>query len=144
MFSRTRKVILLLVGLLSLALLAACGGSASANAGHEVNVTLKTFSITLSSSTVKAGDVTFHVANVGTDMAHEMVIFKTDLPIDKLPMSGSKVDEDKAGKIDEADDVQPGKTKDLTVNLAPGRYVLICNIEGHYMGGMRVELNVVS
>ena len=32
----------------------------------------------------------------------------------------------------------------LKLHLAPGRYLLFCNMEGHYMGGMHTELVVSS
>jgi uncharacterized cupredoxin-like copper-binding protein len=37
---------------------------------------------------------------------------------------------------------QPGGTEDLAIQLAPGRYELFCNMEGHYMGGMHTLLTV--
>ena len=36
----------------------------------------------------------------------------------------------------------PGAVRDLTVQLKPGRYILFCNMEGHYMAGMHTELVV--
>jgi DNA-binding NarL/FixJ family response regulator len=37
---------------------------------------------------------------------------------------------------------EPGKTAQLKVRLEAGRYVLLCNLSGHYAGGMRVALRV--
>jgi uncharacterized cupredoxin-like copper-binding protein len=39
---------------------------------------------------------------------------------------------------------QPGSTRDLRVHLAPGRYVLFCNMAGHYLGGMHSNLVVTQ
>ena len=47
----------------------------------------------------------------------------------------------------EAGTLEPGHAgavRDLQLHLAPGRYVLFCNMEGHYMGGMHAELVVTS
>jgi uncharacterized cupredoxin-like copper-binding protein len=49
---------------------------------------------------------------------------------------------------DEIEDIEVGDTQTLTVDLAAGSYVLICNIydkaekEAHYQQGMRVEFTV--
>ena len=37
---------------------------------------------------------------------------------------------------------QPGRTRDLDVRLTPGRYVLFCNMSGHFLGGMHATLVV--
>ena len=36
----------------------------------------------------------------------------------------------------------PGSVRELHVRLTPGRYVLLCNMSGHYMGGMHRTLVV--
>jgi uncharacterized cupredoxin-like copper-binding protein len=47
-----------------------------------------------------------------------------------------KVDEDKAGDKGEVSEFDPGKSGALTVNLKPGKYLLICNVPGHFAAGM--------
>lgn len=123
-------------------LLTACGP-------QKVDVTLATYSLKISTNTVNRGKVTFHVMNTATDQKHEFVIFKTDLPEDQLPLvaDGTKVDEEGAGvtHIDEVPDMEPGAVQDLTVDLEPGNYVLICNMTEnaiHYMRGMHVAFTV--
>ncbi len=37
---------------------------------------------------------------------------------------------------------QAGADRELEVRLTPGRYLLLCNMAGHFMGGMRAELVV--
>lgn len=116
-------------------LLTACGPA-------KIDVGLTTYKITMSANSAKSGDIVFHVHNDATDLIHEFVIFKTDLPPDQLPLTADNaVDEEGAGvtHIDEVE-VEAGQSADLTVNLAPGNYVMICNIndnnEQHYMNGM--------
>ena len=36
----------------------------------------------------------------------------------------------------------PGGTRHVHVHLAPGRYVLFCNMSGHFLGGMRTPVDV--
>jgi uncharacterized cupredoxin-like copper-binding protein len=71
------------------------------------------------------------------------VVFKTDLAGDKLPVDdkGSVV-EAQLSKMNEME-VEKGQGGDLKINLTPGHYVAVCNIEDHYKAGMRVEFTVV-
>jgi uncharacterized cupredoxin-like copper-binding protein len=132
---------LMVVVLLSAFALAGCGGPS------KVDVSLTTYKITLSTDSVKAGEVVFHVTNDATDLVHEFVIFKTDLPEDQLPLTAENiVDEAGAGItfINEVEDVAQGTSKDLTVTLEPGRYVLLCNTTEklHYQHGMHIVFTV--
>jgi uncharacterized cupredoxin-like copper-binding protein len=57
------------------------------------------------------------------------------------------VDEEGTGveAIDEKEDIPVNSSTSLTVNLVPGKYVLICNIPddgGHYSQGMNVDFTV--
>ncbi|MCX7593279.1 MAG: cupredoxin domain-containing protein [Fischerella sp.] len=116
----------------------------NSSAVNKVQVTIKEMAVQLSKSTVPAGPVEF-VANNQGNLDHEMVVIKTDLPLDQLPLKGDRLDEDKAGKkfgeIEE-DELTSGATKTLTVNLTPGRYLIICNLPGHFQAGMRTFLTV--
>ena len=108
--------------------------------GSSVAVSEKEFTITPDVARVKAGMVTFTVTNSGT-IDHEFVVIKTDLDPTKLPMKGGvEVDETKVSSPGELEGIKPGKTKTGSFELPAGRYVLICNIEGHYSGGMRTAL----
>ncbi len=133
--------IFLVLALFVMPLLTSCGP-------QKVDVTLATYSLKISTNSVSAGKVTFHVTNTATDQKHEFVIFKTDLPEDQLPLTADgNVDEEGPGvtHIDEIPDMDPGTTKDLTVDLAPGNYVLICNMTVnamHYARGMHVAFTV--
>jgi uncharacterized cupredoxin-like copper-binding protein len=106
---------------------------------QHVAATLREFAVRPAHHTVAAGQVTFVVHNAG-HRVHEMVILRTDADPDDLPRHGGRAKE--AGKVDEVENVRPGSTKVLTVHLKPGRYVLICNIAGHYAAGMHAALRV--
>ncbi|MEO8410449.1 MAG: hypothetical protein ABI478_07745 [Propionivibrio sp.] len=100
--------------------------------------------ITVSTQTVKAGEVTFAVQNSSKTMVHEMVLSpvkdeNTALPYDKAAL---KVNEDEAGHLGEVAELEPGKRGALTLDLKPGKYVLYCNIPGHYVLGMWTLLTV--
>lgn len=97
-----------------------------------------------STRVVPAGSVEFIVSNQG-DMPHEMVVLKITQPLKSLPLKGNRLDEAKAGtKIGEieSDVLVSGATKKLMAKLTPGKYLLVCNIPGHYQAGMRTVLTV--
>lgn len=139
---KSRKLSLFIaLAILIVPVLTACGPS-------KVDVGLTTYKMTMSTNSAKAGNIVFHVHNDATDLKHEFVIFKTDLPEDQLPLnSEGAVDEEGAGvtHVDEVE-VEPGNSEDLSVNLEPGNYVMICNIndnnEQHYMHGMHAAFTV--
>ncbi len=104
-----------------------------------MNVELGEMYVTPTSKTVKAGNVKFVVKNAGK-MLHELVIIKSDTAYDALPVTNGRVSED--GSVGEVADIEAGATKDGTFKLEPGKYILLCNISGHYAGGMRETLTV--
>jgi uncharacterized cupredoxin-like copper-binding protein len=101
-------------------------------------------------SVVPAGVVSFRVRNVGS-VAHEMVVMP--LPPGgagtRIVGPGNVVDE--TGSLGEAsatcgagagEGIAPGTVGWLTLELAPGRYELLCNEPGHYASGMFAQLDV--
>ena len=148
---------LLLLPVLLLALLAlACGGGEEKGAvkgtpteeaeegelfvdpnAPVVEVSLTEFKVEPRTDTGKAGGITFKASNDGA-IEHALYVFKTDLPIDQLPVQDGKVPEDAAGAkfIGEIEELEAGKTIAATFDLAAGKYALICNITGHYEAGM--------
>jgi uncharacterized cupredoxin-like copper-binding protein len=131
-----------IIGGLVALLLAACSGATAAPPA-VVDVQLKTYSVTPNPATAKAGEVTFNVTNAATDQQHEFVVVKSDLAADQLPVgSDSTVSADAVTVVDKVTGLDAGKTGTLTVNLAAGQYVLICNRPGHYQAGMHTGFTV--
>lgn len=133
------------------------GGGGAAGGGTTVNVTLGEWLIEPDPASAPAGSITFTASNEGT-IEHELVIIKTDLAPDALPTNDDgTVNEDAEGieVIDEIEEFPAGETESLTVDLEPGKYVLICNIgpsseeeaghmehEAHYKEGMHAAFTV--
>ena len=47
--------------------------------------------------------------------------------------------------MNEIEDLEPGKSSTLTINLEPGSYVvLFCNKAGHFKAGMVNQLTVIK
>ena len=100
--------------------------------------------VKLSTDTVAAGAVTFEVENMSKDMEHEMVVSLVKDTKKPLPTKNgnNQVDEKAFGSLGEVAELKPGKAGKLKVTLTPGRYILYCNVEGHYKRGMWTLLTV--
>jgi uncharacterized cupredoxin-like copper-binding protein len=124
---------------------AACSPAEPAASGPVFDVTIRDFKVRPSSPTAPAGVVTLSVSNIGPT-THEFVVVRTDLPDDELPIGsdGLSVDEDRLDEVEEIEGVEDGSTEQVTVRLEPGRYVLFCNFEGHYLAGMHAAVRVVG
>ena len=122
---------------------AGCGGSVgAAGDAASVQVTERDFGIRTVRH-VAAGEVVLRVHNRGPG-SHELLVIRS--PNGKLPFrsDGLTVDEDAVAKA-EVGVLEPdhaGVTRELRVRLTPGRYVLFCNMSGHFLGGMHTDLVV--
>ena len=123
---------------------ASCGPHGAIR-GRPVSVSLHDFRISAATTNVAAGTVTFVVHN-RAPATHEFVILRTNLPPDRLPIAsdGLSVDEERVHHAGEISEVRAGTTATLALTLRPGRYVLICNLEGHYLGGMHHAIVVAA
>jgi uncharacterized cupredoxin-like copper-binding protein len=109
------------------------------------DVLLKDFEVRQETTVVPAGTVSFLVRNQGPT-THEVIVVRTDLAPDKLPLQsdGLTVDEEERGVkfLEEVEGLDIDDRGTMILDLAPGRYVLYCNLEGHYLGGMYEALTV--
>jgi uncharacterized cupredoxin-like copper-binding protein len=161
---------MLLLSILALSLGAtACGGDESSGTSTNENkqaeptrpvvVSVKLgedgakYFVKVDKASVPAGKTTFKIDNVGT-MHHVFVVYRTDLAPDKLPLTDEdEVDLDEAAIAGEAVYATPvrgdpdhrirdGRGVDYTLDLEPGAYVLLCNLEGHYAAGQYIAFTV--
>jgi plastocyanin len=124
---------LALIGL-ALTLAAGCGGgddnktattptqTTPAAAAETKSVKLDEYSFTPSDVVVKRGDAI--TAENGGKIVHNLTVEKGPDP------------KKKSGKLAGTPTFAPGKSEKLTVNLAPGKYVMVCTITGHRELGM--------
>lgn len=96
--------------------------TASGGGGETVDIAETEYKLDPADPSVKAGSVTFNVSNDGA-IVHN------------LEIEGSGVE-------DITDDLQPGDSGELTVDLQPGTYEIYCNIDGHQDLGMEGEVTV--
>lgn len=147
-----RKCMTLLAASLTAFGLSLGGCGESEGAKTTVNAELREFSIDLDKPSAPAGRVTFMVENKGEDV-HEFVVLKTDYAPDQLPREpDGDADEEAPGIVNlgEIEDILPGQSGELTLDLERGNYVIICNLvtfedgmaEHHYPLGMYTGFTV--
>ncbi|HEY4026634.1 MAG TPA: cupredoxin domain-containing protein [Candidatus Dormibacteraeota bacterium] len=124
-FALAARTELLMLAVLLVAGLAACGGSAASPPPGSTQVSMIDYRFTPSTFEVKPGSVTFFLINTGTQ-PHDMLIA------------------DPTGRIvARSETVQPGNSAVLTVkSLGAGSYQLYCDIPGHKQSGMVGTLQV--
>ena len=96
------------------------------------------FSMVATPAEAPAGKVTFDVSNQGT-ILHEMVVVP-GAGAAALKLANGEATED--GSPGEVPDVEPGASGTVTITLPAGKYVVLCNLPGHFAGGMYTTLTV--
>ncbi|MGH3136656.1 MAG: hypothetical protein ACRDPV_09215 [Gaiellaceae bacterium] len=144
--------------------------TSAADKGTVVNIELGesglTYFVRPDQTTVEAGTVTFAVTNVG-ELTHEFIVYSNldDVATGNLPIN---TEEDVADLVEEniigaapyatppivPSDKEPGAADhripgggwgaELTVDLAAGKYILLCNLPGHYTGGKQYSAFTVE
>jgi uncharacterized cupredoxin-like copper-binding protein len=97
--------------------------SGSSGGGQSVDIDETEYKLDPSDATVKAGSVTFAVTNSGKTTHN-------------LEIEGNGIEEQGT------DDLSPGSSGDLTVDLKPGTYTIYCSIDGHEDLGMKGSVTV--
>ena len=159
-------VALIVVLLIAVACSAGRPAASPSGGSAEVSATLSEWRIEVSPASASAGTVVFNIANQGTAV-HEFVVIRTDTMAAELPvknymldveamggpmdsggmdmpgMSPSEGMEHPVGTVGDVENIAAGASASLTIdNMAPGHYVIVCNIATHYELGMRVDLTV--
>ena len=129
----------LFAGLLAGLTAAASPAGSASSAGGTVTLTLSEWKLSTARATVTAGRVTFVARNAGT-MPHELLVLRSDRHHHLLRVEGGRVVE--SGRVGRIPRFPSGASKRVTLKLAPGKYILLCNILGHYQAGQYAALRV--
>jgi hypothetical protein len=114
------------------------GGEQGSVAAHRLRVDLSEWAVVPSHGVVSAGPLRLTVANFG-QLRHELEIVPTERWGQKLPIRGGRaVGEVAAPPIV----VRPGEQRSARVDLAPGFYLLLDNLRGHYAAGAAIAIVV--
>lgn len=167
-------VVLLGVAALSVSVAACGGDDDSSTSAADKGTVVKTelgesgltYYVRPEQTTVEAGTVTFAVTNAG-ELTHEFIVYSNpddvapgDLPINADEDAAVLLEENIIGAAPYATppivppDKQPGDADhripgggwgaELTVDLAAGEYILLCNLPGHYTGGKQYSALTVE
>ena len=136
-----RRAGLALAGLVLASVSGCAGGGGDKPA--DLRVTERDFHIS-APKVVRAGDLRVAIHNNGPD-DHEFIVVRLhgkQLPLreDGLTVSEDGIEDDTVGVVEPA---APG-VEHLRLRLKPGTYELLCNMYGHYAGGMHRKLVVRS
>ena len=128
--------------------LAACGEAATPTPLLEtrVSVEVSEFVVELTVVQTGPGKTAVFVTNHGA-IEHEFLVVRTDAPASALMVVSGQVDLAQAGTVAGrigTEDLQPEASGFLQLDLEPGAYALLCNIQGHYEAGMRAGFTLAN
>lgn len=118
--------------------------TASSTTVTAVDTTLRDYTVSATPLTVPAGTVRLDVTNADP-VPHNVVLVSTDLPADRLPTVGIRVDEASGAVavVTRTATLAPGAKGSLIASLVRGRYLLVCTVPHHYVrDGMYAVLQV--
>ena len=140
----TRRIILAGAALGLVLPLTGCGGDPGTATG-PIAVPLTDYRVSPTRDATAAGPTSFAIDNRSGATTHEFVVVRTDLDPAHLPTDEDGAFDEKGEGIefiDEKENIGPDHQASLTVDLKPGRYVLLCNLEDHYARGMYQRFEV--
>ena len=90
------------------------------------------------------GTVRFDVTNLASGLVHEVQVARINDENQALPydQSRNKVDAEGLQTLGAVSEIMPNKSASLILDLAPGKYLLFCNVAGHFMAGMWTVVDV--
>lgn len=138
MSRRTGIVAALTVLAAALALPAYGGAARTTTAAHSLHVDLTEWALVPDGGVVAPGPVRVTVQNYGR-LVHELDIIPTSFWGDVPDVRNGRAD---VAGVAAPVVVKPGQARSARVSLAPGTYLLLDNIRGHYRLGAAVPIIV--
>lgn len=115
---------------------------AAAGPSDQLKFKLDEFKIIPKAADAKAGTVRIRAKNIG-DGEHELVVARTKRKPGKLPTNKyGDVKEGAINVIGEISELPPGEAGKTKLQLKSGKYVMFCNVSGHYAQGMYGKLTI--
>ena len=106
--------------------------------GMQGDMKIAKMGINVNPKMVPHGNVKFNVTNLASNLVHEVIVARVTDENQLLPydQSRNKVDVEGVQTLGSVAEIDPSKSASLTLELKPGKYILYCNVAGHYMAGM--------
>ncbi len=115
---------------------------AAAGSSNRLRFKLNEFRISPKAAKAKAGTVRIKAKNAG-DGEHELVLARTRRKPGKLPTNkNGDVREGAIHVIGEISELSPGEAGKTKLQVKSGKYVMFCNVPGHYAQGMYGKLTI--
>ena len=117
--------------------------AASAPVAAGPTVDLTEWKVTVG-GTINSGKTDLTITNTGV-APHELLIFKSDRAPSAYPTDAAgNIKEEGAGVtlVSDGDNIDPAGTQTRSIDLAPGKYLFVCNIPGHFKQGMFTVVTV--
>lgn len=114
--------------------------------GMDGDMKMAKMGINVNPKSVRHGPVTFKVTNLASQIIHEVIVARLPDGAKKLPYDeqAQRVDETALQTFGSVNEIDPSKSASLTLELKPGKYLLYCNLPGHYMAGMWTLIDVTE
>lgn len=114
--------------------------------GMDGDMSMAKMGVSANPNKVRRGAVTFKVTNLASQMIHEVIVARVPEGIEKLPYgeTSQRADQDGLQTYGSVNEIDPHKSASLTLELKPGKYMLYCNLPGHYMAGMWTLIDVTE
>ena len=112
--------------------------------GMDGDMAMAKMGINANPKSVRRGPVTFKVTNLASRIIHEVIVAKLPEGLDKLPYDeeAMAVKDNALQDLGSVKEIEPSRSAALTLTLKPGKYMLYCNLPGHYMAGMWTVVEV--
>jgi len=121
----------------------ASAAALSPSPASGATVSLTEWKVTIA-GTVKSGKTDLPITNAGV-APHELLVFKSDLDPSAYPTDAAgDIKEEGAGVtlVSDGDNIDPAGAQTRSMDLAPGKYLFVCNIPGHFKQGMFIVVTV--
>jgi hypothetical protein len=106
-------------------------------------VSLTEWKVTVA-GTIKSGKTDLTITNSGV-APHELLVFKSDLDPAAYPIDAAGDIKEKGAGVSLVSDganIDPAGSQTRAIDLAPGKYLFVCNIPGHFKQGMFTVVTV--
>lgn len=112
--------------------------------GMKADMTKAPMGVAVNPKTATPGAVRFDVTNLAASLVHEIQVARItdESQVLTYDQSRNKVDTEGLQVLGSVSEIMPSHSASLIIDLAPGKYLLFCNVAGHYMAGMWATIEV--
>jgi uncharacterized cupredoxin-like copper-binding protein len=112
--------------------------------GMHADMTKAPMGIAVNPKSATPGEVRLDVTNLASSLVHEVQVARItdENQVLTYDQSRNKVDLEGLQILGSVAEIMPNKSASLILDLAPGKYLLFCNVAGHYMAGMWATIEV--